>query len=453
MNKDIVPDLLKAIEESFTTKSKESQILKEKLQKLKKDLANHEDSSIFAKEIGNILAEAFKDNLAGGALPDGKMYYNIAQRLISPKLKDNYDIINDYGKQVQTSLNKKAGLNIKAVDAGYKEDKVRGTIEYVSNIDKFEDGQDIFYSSIENFSMSVVDDLVKANADLHYKAGLSPKIIRKSNGYCCDWCSKLVGEYDYEEVKDTGNNVFRRHRHCDCSVIYDPGNGAKRQDVHSKKILEEDKNRTVEERKILSQAEEQSQISRIAREKAIEQGLDPLKDDEVVNVLRKETEEWIKKLSGEEIKAIKKYTYNGKDSDGLRLFEKINGALEGFYIPADEKEKEVIIRNIYNINKGLLKNSLKHDIIVYRNDYNPKSLEGTVEKFLSTSVTKKGTLGRKPNVAIIVPEGSAGSYIENIAENKFKKQREFLINRDSKFKKIYSNGNMYILILDKERNL
>lgn len=42
--------------------------------------------------------------------------------------------------------------------------------------------------------------------------------------------------------------------------------------------------------------------------------------------------------------------------------------LEGRYIPKDIKEKEMIIRNAANIENALLKNQLKHDIIVYRTE-------------------------------------------------------------------------------------
>ena len=138
------------------------------------------------------------------------------------------------------------------------------------------------------------------------------------------------------------------------------------------------------------------------------------------------------------------HTTNGVDKDGLRLFEKINGYLENRYKPADEKEEEIILRNIANIESSLLKNKLNHDIIVYRNDANPGELEGEVKKFLSTSVTKKGVIKGKPNFAIIIPKGSNGSYIEMLAKGKFKKQREFLVNSNSKIKKLYSNKDFII---------
>ena len=176
-------------------------------------------------------------------------------------------------------------------------------------------------------------------------------------------------------------------------------------------------------------------------------GYDPLELSKVVNTLRDDSKGWIDKLTDEERRSLNKYTYNGVDPDGKRLFEKINGALEGRYIPKDNKEMKIINNFIMDIDKGILKNTLKHDIIVYRNDIDPSNLEGRVKKFLSTSVTKKGVLRGKPNAAIIVPEGTSGAYVEMLAHPDYKKQREFLFNTDIELKKIANNGmDIYVVM-------
>ncbi len=55
---------------------------------------------------------------------------------------------------------------------------------------------------------------------------------------CCAWCSRIAGRYDYEDVRDKGNDVFRRHERCRCTVDYVcDGN---RQDVWSKKYFAAD---------------------------------------------------------------------------------------------------------------------------------------------------------------------------------------------------------------------
>ena len=176
-------------------------------------------------------------------------------------------------------------------------------------------------------------------------------------------------------------------------------------------------------------------------------GYSPIESDAVVSTLRKESEKWIAKLNFDEKKSINKYTFNGVDKDGKRLFEKINGYLENKYTP-EESEEETIIRSIYNIEQGLLKNSLNRDIVVYRNESNIYSLNKPVKKFLSTSVAKKGVLGGRPNVAIIIPRGSSGAYIENLAVKQFKRQREFLLNKDFNLKEVYRYKNDRIYIME-----
>lgn len=442
-SKDIVPGIYNEIEKSFDLKTKESNIIKNKLKALKNKKANYKDANEFAVEVGKILADTFQDKIKTGDLPDGKMYYNIAKRLIEPNMVRNHDLVSEYSKEVQSILNKKAKISIQAQKADLNQDRIDKLVDKITKYDSFEDGKWLLNEPIKNFTQAVVDETIRKNADFHSKAGLSPKIERYTNGKCCDWCDKLAGIYNYEDVKNTGNEVFRRHRHCDCLVMYDPKNGKNKRIVHSgakHKALDEKRDRIDLANKIVD-----NKLSNIARSKAMELGYNPLPDNKVVNTLRRDAKKWIQTLSDDEIKAIRKYTYNGKDEDGLRLFEKINGFLDGRYKPFNDKEKEIILRNTTNINKGLLKNKLKHDIIVYRKDYYPKLLEGSNKKFLSTSVTKKGVIKGSPNVAIIVPKETRGSYVEPLSE--YKKQREYLLNIDTDLEKLFDDNGNYIYIV------
>ena len=74
---------------------------------------------------------------------------------------------------------------------------------------------------------------------------MGPVIVRTAAPECCVWCAKLSGVYDYNEVRDTGNDVFRRHERCRCTVTY-RDNGTV-QDVWSKKIYGADE-KTLEQR-------------------------------------------------------------------------------------------------------------------------------------------------------------------------------------------------------------
>ncbi len=89
----------------------------------------------------------------------------------------------------------------------------------------------------DNFSQSIVDNAVRQNADFQWKSGLEPKIVRTAEYKCCKWCSNLEGSHRYEDVKDTGNDVFRRHNNCRCKVTYVPSKGNAR-DVWSKRVVD-----------------------------------------------------------------------------------------------------------------------------------------------------------------------------------------------------------------------
>lgn len=245
--KDIVPELFDKIDKTFKLKAKESKIIKDKLKILKNKKANYKDANEFAVEVGKILADTFQDKIKTQDLPDGKMYYNIAKRLIEPNMVRNHDLVSEYSKEVQSQLNKQANISIKAQKADLNQDRIDKLVDKITKYDSYDDGKWLLNGPIVNFTLAAVDETIRKNADLHAKAGLSPKIERYTNGKCCDWCDKLAGIYNYEDVKNAGNEVFRRHRHCDCLVIYDPKNGSKRTNIHTHKPV--DNNEEKEKRK------------------------------------------------------------------------------------------------------------------------------------------------------------------------------------------------------------
>lgn len=150
------------------------------------------------------------------------MYYNIANRVITPTLTDNYNLVSDVTSEIQTSLNEAAGIGIKAVKPELNQDRIDGIINRISSEDNYDDVSWILDEPVKNFSQSIVDDSVKANTEFHAKAGLQPKIVRKLAGKCCEWCTKLAGTYSYPDVP---KDVYRRHENCVCVLDYIPQKG------------------------------------------------------------------------------------------------------------------------------------------------------------------------------------------------------------------------------------
>ena len=233
MTKDIAPELLKEIQYSFHENIKENMTIQDLYEVLHSGKATYNEADRFAVEMGNALAKAFRENVSSGVLPEGKMYYNIASRIVPPELRDSFEEIADYAQAMQKGMNERAKLRIKAQRPKYNKDREKGLIEHICRADRYDNVRKEFEEDIVNFDQSVVTDTLKENAEFQYQSGLSPVIRRVAAGGCCEWCSRLAGTYRYEDVRDTGNDVYRRHRACRCDVTFDPGDG-KVQNVHTK---------------------------------------------------------------------------------------------------------------------------------------------------------------------------------------------------------------------------
>lgn len=448
MYKDIVPALLEAIQKDFDTGHAASKQIQQLLSLLAEDKATYLQANNYAVEVGKLLSKVLKNKVTADALPNGKMYFNIAEKLFNATLKNNYDLIADYSSKVQTKVNNDAGIRLKAQTPKLNQDRVDGLIKAAANAKDFEEVSRLLGDPIVNFSQSVVDDTIKANAEFLDKAGFKSKIKRIAVGRACKWCRNLEGVYDYPH---TPEEIYHRHENCRCRVDYFPNGKRSRykQNVHSKKYIKANS----EELKKLSDEVGSKNKNRnkpleiLAITEAKKLGYNPLPTSRVVNELRKQARKWEKDLTKEEIKAINKYTYNGVDDDGQKLYFKINEYLEGRYIPKDINEFEVIFRNSGNIKSGIKKFKLENDIIVFRNDLYAESLKDKNKKFLSTSVVPGATLGKKANVAIIIPKGANGGYVELLADEMYKKQREYLLNVKSDLELLKIIGNLYLFKL------
>ncbi len=224
LDNDILPRLLKAIQNDFRLEVAESQVIAQELKKLTLAKATYANANQYAIELGEILARVLGKHVMGDVLPDGKMYYNIASRLLEPVLRRNYELISDYAGQVQADLNAEAGLHVKVVKATVNQDRINGLVNRLASEKSFDDVKWLLYEPIVNFSQSIVDDSIRTNAEFHHKVGLSPKIVRRVAGHPCKWCKSLEGSYNYPEVP---KDVYRRHGNCRCTVDYHPGNGKK----------------------------------------------------------------------------------------------------------------------------------------------------------------------------------------------------------------------------------
>lgn len=137
-------------------------------------------------------------------------------------------------KQVQESMNKQAGLGIKYKEPQFNMDKALGLADEVRGITDEDALAQALVERVANFSAGVVDDSIYENAGVLARAGIKTILIRTAEANCCDWCDEVAGVYDYFEVKDKGNDVWRRHLGCKCEIDIDNGETIGRVDNYKK---------------------------------------------------------------------------------------------------------------------------------------------------------------------------------------------------------------------------
>lgn len=269
--------------ESFVEAIQNDSIIERLVEKINDGRATYADVERLASRTGTITGTLISDRLSELAV-DGTVTEDQAREVLMSLTESNHRLVSNAAAEVQESLNRRAGLGLKAIRPEFNRDRVEGLITEVVGKEDVAAFRNTLIQQVENVSMAAVDDSVKVNAKAHYNAGLSPKIVRVTDGKCCDWCSKLAGVYEYGEVNYTGSRVFRRHVNCGCQVLYDPGDGKKWQDVHSKRLLsadERDKIRArikaglTEERKTPEQRE--AEAGRIKRQRAREEAQESLR--------------------------------------------------------------------------------------------------------------------------------------------------------------------------------
>lgn len=237
-------ELLTEAERLFAEKLKSSKKIKSLAKAVRKGSTSYQVASEYSAEAGKLLSEALTEAL-------GDLAYiseEVARELLGPMLGYDHDVIAEVTRLVQQNMNMENGLGIGVKVPALDTNRIDGLVSKISSYQTYEEGKWVLKEPVVNFSMAVVDQAIRDNAEATSSLGLPAKIVRKaeSHGFRtvkrgnksysyripCKWCAGLVGTYDYDDVKGTGNNVFRRHEGCRCEITY--VNGTERRDVASK---------------------------------------------------------------------------------------------------------------------------------------------------------------------------------------------------------------------------
>ncbi len=239
-------ELIKTILEAFNSQRMGDSLLKSLEDKLRINVAGYREAQIYAEKNANILNQLLREIIDGSYLVDGTIPYDLSSELLPEALKDLHKGVAEYSRDIQTAINKKAGVNIKGQLLEFNDEQIDRVTRFAKKISECKSEstfRSFLEAGIDNYSRSIVDDTAKYNAKFNYDSGVAGKIVRTTTNNSCKWCREVAGEYKYP---GTPKDVFRRHQRCTCIVEYFPDKHRYRQDVWSKKkfkLLEREANR------------------------------------------------------------------------------------------------------------------------------------------------------------------------------------------------------------------
>lgn len=264
MASDVVPELLDEIQKDFDRQFRSNSIVIDIYGKIRSRVATYKEANEFSIQCGEMLARSIKKYVTADVLPEGRMWYNIATRILTPTLRNNYSLITDVTDAAQSIFNENNGIGLKPITPAFNTNRLNGLIDKVSNAENYDDVAWVMDEPIVNFSQSIVDQAIKDNADFQYKAGMTPKIKRTVVGGCCEWCQRLAGTYNYPYVP---TDVYRKHNRCRCTVEYISVD--KRENVWTHKPIGEPTPAQKEKEAARQLKEQQTASKRLAEQNAV----------------------------------------------------------------------------------------------------------------------------------------------------------------------------------------
>ena len=140
MTKDVVPELLDQILAEYEKQIEGNQFISSFLKKLEKETAKDSDVSLYGNELGECAAKAFLKYIIPENLPDGKLYWNIAERVINSLLTDVYNRVNSAADSVQKVNDERDNIHIKPQHELYPKEQIRRLADKA--IEVYEKGTD-----------------------------------------------------------------------------------------------------------------------------------------------------------------------------------------------------------------------------------------------------------------------------------------------------------------------
>lgn len=222
---DIAPELYNRIQHKMKSMlTRDMDIVK----KIRKGKASQKMIAEYANKVGTAASVAFKQVLKLEDLPDGKLYWNIAEKTIGQTMQDIYGDVNQAAAIQLRADDIKKGFKF-GIKNGFAPDRrINKILEDAVNQTTQEGLDEALGEPVTTTARRYYDDFQKVNAEARSKLGFDIRVKRKYDDvglhrgtrYArpCQWCIEREGEYSMEEAKALG--IFNRHNGCGCTIEY-----------------------------------------------------------------------------------------------------------------------------------------------------------------------------------------------------------------------------------------
>ena len=133
MAEDIVPALWEQIETTYKSKVKVDPLIKSVKKQVEAEKATLKEVYTCASELSKHAVGTLAVCLSAENLPDGKLYWNIAERTILPLYRQVHEDIVDVAVEVTKAEDKKEGIGLKPISPEFNEERIRTIINTIVN--------------------------------------------------------------------------------------------------------------------------------------------------------------------------------------------------------------------------------------------------------------------------------------------------------------------------------
>lgn len=129
--KDVAPKLLEKLNKTFGQKVAIDPQIRSYKKKLEAGKLTERDCALYIRKVVSIASASVTDVMKPKNLPDGKLYWNIAEAVIVPFLKGVIVQMNNIAVSTMKDSDKKQNINIKIQKLRYPDGQIRSYLNMI----------------------------------------------------------------------------------------------------------------------------------------------------------------------------------------------------------------------------------------------------------------------------------------------------------------------------------